>query len=209
MERKRNRQENERCGRKEKEKRKGKYTQREGEREKERERMEAGEKEETTGWKGEEERERAVEEEGRRESARERERRSGIASTLAVPQWYRAATPPFAPTVPLLPLLRPTHPAYIIHPHYEPPLGSVIALYSLCYVHSNESNSISLSRSLRFSDRFLSFSTPSILLPRVSSSPSQPRLLPFTLGPVFALSIIARSSSSSSSSPSFSHPRDR
>ena len=171
--------------------------------------MEAGEKEETTGWKGEEERERAVEEEGRRESARERERRSGIASTLAVPQWYRAATPPFAPTVPLLPLLRPTHPAYIIHPHYEPPLGSVIALYSLCYVHSNESNSISLSRSLRFSDRFLSFSTPSILLPRVSSSPSQPRLLPFTLGPVFALSIIARSSSSSSSSPSFSHPRDR
>lgn len=141
MERKRNRQENERCGRKEKEKRKGKYTEREREegrkvereRKREKERLEAGEKEETTGWEGEEERERdrAVEGEGGRGSARERERHSGIASTLAVPQWYRAATPPFAPTVPLLPLLCPTHPAYIIHPHYEPPLGSVIALYSL------------------------------------------------------------------------------
>lgn len=99
------------------------------------------------------ERERGVEEE--EWSARERERRSGIASTLAVPQWYRAATPPFAPAVPLLPLLCPTHPAYIIHPHYEPPLGSVIALYSL--LRSLER--VRLRLSLRLSHRFLSFST--------------------------------------------------
>lgn len=140
MERKRNRQENERCGRKEKEKRKGKYTQRERERGRKRERR--GERERESGWKQVRKRKRQVGREREKErervegeeeggSARERERRSGIASTLAVPQWYRAATPPFAPTVPLLPLPCPTHPAYIIHPHYEPPLGSVIALYSL------------------------------------------------------------------------------
>lgn len=71
------------------------------------------------GWQGGEtsERDRRDGDRGKSEIGREKERSGGIrgiASTLAVPQWYRAATPPFtrSPTtpsaVPVTPLVRTT-----------------------------------------------------------------------------------------------------